>query len=375
MAIYDVDGNELSGLDYYWIVSLDCGRKYFSVANVKALIDECASAKVNQLQLHFSENEGFRLALNDKYVYANGVYYDLSPCYGGTESPYKWYTESDMNEIIAYANSKSISIVPSLDMPGHMGRILSQFTQFKLDGTNTLNVKDSLAVNFAKGIVDKYASYFASKGCRWYNMGYDEIKGWATGFPEFYNNGEFQYVVDFANELATVIKSHGLIPRAFNEPFHYNNDSNYQIDTYIECLYWDGSITNEVLATPPTLQNLGYTLINSNEKYYWVLNSSRKVTAEYLANADLLKGFDVESTPKNGKGAMFCVWCDNPTSSQANDEGTGVVTDITPLIAAYGEAIETAMSGLEPEPSAPKCYDVNGNEIASAYDIDGNPLY
>lgn len=371
MAIYDVYGNEISGLGYYWIVSLDCGRKYFSVANIKTLIDECSTAKVNQLQLHFSENEGFRFALNDMLIPANGIYYDLTPCLGGSESSSSWYTESDMDEIIAYARAKGISIVPSLDMPGHMGRILSKFTQFKLDNTNTLNIKDSLAVNFAKGIVDKYASYFASKGCRWYNMGYDEIKGWATGFPEFYSNGEFQYVVDFANELATVIKSHGLIPRAFNEPFHYNNDSNYQIDTDIECLYWDGSITNEVVATAPTLQSLGYSLINSNEKYYWVLNSARQVTAEYLASADLLKGFNTTTTTQDGIGAMFCIWCDNPTNYQSGDGGTGVITDITPLITAYGQAIQTAISGSTEELI---CFDVYGNELQDAYDIYGNSL-
>lgn len=356
MTYFDINGNAvtLSGNSFwnnkinypYWILYLDCGRKYFSVANVKTLIDAMASAGMNQLTLHFSENEGFRFELDDMTITANSITYDLTPCLGGSESSSSWYTQIDMDEIISYAHSKGIDVVPALNMPGHMGRILSVFTQFKLSDTTTLNIKSTEAVNFAKAIVSKYAGYFSSRGCHWYNMGYDEIMGWATGFPQFYSNGDFQYVVDFANALSEIIKNCGMIPRAFNEVFHYANDFDYFVNRDIECLYWDGSITGETLATPSTLQNLGYTLINSNEKYYWVLNSARQVTAEYLASADLLKGFDVESTPRNGYGAQFCVWCDNPTSYQSGDGGTGVVTAITPLISAFGTAITSALTTL-----------------------------
>ena len=283
MPIYDINGNKLTTdsenqisfwnnkINYpYWILHLDCGRKYFSISNVKLIIDAMVDAKMNQLQLHFSDNEGFRLELDDMIINANGTTYNLAPCLGGSESPTSWYSRTDMDDIISYAQGKGIDIVPSLDMPGHMGKILSQFPTFKLSNTSTLNIKSESAVNFAKAIVDKYANYFASRGCHWYNMGYDEIMGWATGFQQFYNNGEFQYVVDFANELSNVIKGRGMIPRAFNELFHYNNDFDFFVNRDIEVLYWDGSITGEVLAEPSTLQQMGYTIINSNEKYYWV---------------------------------------------------------------------------------------------------------
>lgn len=360
MSVYDIQGNELATetdtesyrywnnkINYpYWVLYLDCGRKYFSVANVNTLIDLMSVAGFNQINLHFSENEGFRFALDDMTVRANGTVYNLASCLGGSENPTKWYTETDMDEIISYAQKKGIDIVPCLDVPGHMGRILSAFPGFKLEGTSTLNIKSSSAVNFAKALIEKYARYFSSRGCKWFNMGYDEIMGWSVGFPQFYNNGEFQYVVDFANEISKTIKSVGMIPRAFNEPFHYNNDPDYFVDRDIEVLYYDGSTVNETLATPPTLQKLGYTMINCNEKYYWVNNSSRQVTAAYLESADLLKGFDVASTPKDGQGAVFCIWCDYKSNASDNgDNGNAVVTAVTPLISAFGTAIQNALNG------------------------------
>jgi N-acetyl-beta-hexosaminidase len=359
MAIYDIDGNELvteSKINVpfwsnqintpYWILHLDCARKYFSVANVKTLIDLMASAGFNQLQLHFSEDQGFRLQLDDMIIKANGTTYDLVPCLGGTESSNKWYSQTDMDNIISYAHGKGIDIVPSFDMPAHMGRILSKFTQFKLNNSNTINIKDKNAVNFAKALANAYSSYFASRGCKYYNMGYDEIIGWNNGFHVLYNNGEFQYVVDFANDIIEIIKKNGMIPRLFNEPVHYNNDFSFFVNRDCEILYWVAQMSNETLASAETLQKLGYSIINSRGKYYWVLgDTSRQGSAETLANANLLVEYIGGDLTKNGNGAQFCIWCDS-TTTQAGDNGNGVVESITPLIAAFGTAISNAMDAL-----------------------------
>jgi len=353
MGIYDISGRLLTDTSIcydsepqapYWIFHLDCARKWFTIANVKSLIDSCYSSGLNQIELHFSENEGFRLALADMTVSANGTTYDLTPCLGGVESPNNWYTQSNMDEIIAYAQSKGIDVVPSFDMPGHMGRILSIFTQFKMNNTNTLDIKNSAAVNFAKAVVDKYAKYFVSRGCHFYNIGYDEIMGYGVGFPQLYSNGDFQYVVDFANGLFEVVESNGLKPRAFNEVFYYAQDYKYYTSKDAQVLYWTNAIPNSDEASPAALQTFGYQLINSNHDWYWVLgNPTISVTAETLRNADVLKGFAENTLPHNGYGAMFCVWCDS-TSTQSGDGGAGVVASVTPLIQAFGVAIQNALN-------------------------------
>lgn len=326
----------------YWIFHLDCARKYFTVANVKLLIDKISTSGFNQIQLHFSEDSGFRLELDNMMVTdEDGVSYDLSGVLGGTESPDKWYTQADMDSIISYAQSKNIDVVPSFDMPGHMGRILYRFPQFKLEGSNTLDITNDVAVKFAKAIVKKYCKYFSSRGSHHWNIGYDEIVG-SEGFDLFYNEGNYKFVVDFANTLINVVKEYDLIPRMYNEAVYYNKDYNYYVSKDVELYYWYTDWAEYTL--PDVLQKSGYKLINNSYKYYWILdNEENSTSVDVINQTDLLKDFYNRKTDKNGYGAVFAVWCDSANvSTSKGDGGDGVVTSVTSLITAFGNAISRA---------------------------------
>lgn len=326
----------------YWIFHLDCARKYFTVANVKLLIDKISKSGFNQIQLHFSEDSGFRLELDNMMVTdEDGVSYDLSGVLGGTESPDKWYTQADMDSIISYAQSKNIDVVPSFDMPGHMGRILYRFPQFKLEGSNTLDITNDVAVKFAKAIVKKYCKYFSSRGSHHWNIGYDEIVG-SKGFDLFYNEGNYKFVVNFANTLIDVVKEHDLIPRMYNEAVYYNKDYNYYVSKDVELYYWYTDWAEYTL--PDVLQKSGYKLINNSYKYYWILdNEENSTSVDVINQAELLKDFYNRKTDKNGYGAVFAIWCDSAnTSISKGDGGDGVVSSVSSLITAFGNAISRA---------------------------------
>ena len=105
---------------------LDTARKYFSVEQIKTYIDTLAAAGFTQLQLYFSDNQGFRLALDDMTIKtSSGNVYDLTPCLGrGYSQPDKkmyphetdaFHTQADMDEIIRYANEKGIEIDIQVD--------------------------------------------------------------------------------------------------------------------------------------------------------------------------------------------------------------------------------------------------------------------
>lgn len=330
----------------YWIFHLDCGRKYFTPENIKSLIDKISMAGFNQMQLHFSEDIGFRFALDDmNFVDEDGISYDLTACLGGTESPTEWLTQTEMDSIIDYAQLKGIDIIPSLDMPGHMGRILSVFPQFKYNGSGTLDITSTTAIKFAKAIANKYSKYFISRGCHFYNFGYDEIVN-STGFETFYNDGDYQTVVDFANILIDLIKENGLIPRVFNEVVYYQNDYNYFIKKDVEIMSWYNNIP-EGFATPDTLQEIGYHMINANYNYYWVLGKPTiQVTSEFLDSTDLLTNYYnfTDILGQKAYGAMLSVWCDLASTVDVGDGGDSVVIAMTPLIVSFGEAIERALN-------------------------------
>ena len=330
----------------YWAFSLDIARKYFTVTNIKNIIELIADAGFNQMQLHFNENEGFRLALDNMKIVTGETTYDLAKCLGGKESPNLYYTQSDMDEIIDYAHMYGIDVVPSFDSPGHMGYILSVFPQFRYEDTSTLDITNPVAVEFGKSIVDLYSKYFASRKCKWFTIGIDEIAG-NTGFEDFYANNQFVYVFNYVEKISNIIKSNWCVPRAFNEGFFYANDRKYLFSRDINVLYWrqkDSAHLN--VADSGALIKLGYTVINSAYKYYWVDNNPNiQVSAETLRNADLLTDFQGTAPTKEGAGAMFCVWCDYKSNAPDNgDGGNAVVASITPLIAAFGEAIENAVS-------------------------------
>ena len=65
------------------LLLLDTARKFFSVSQIKTYIDALSAAGFAHLQLYFSDNQGFRLVLDDMTITTpSGNIYDLAPCLG-----------------------------------------------------------------------------------------------------------------------------------------------------------------------------------------------------------------------------------------------------------------------------------------------------
>ena len=204
-------------IPYMKTILLDCGRKYFSVTNIKKLIDNMSAAGLEYLVLMFGTNQGFRFGLNDMSFEANGVTYDISSSLGDgiivsisrPDGSGKWLSESDMDEIIEYAGGKGISIIPEIDMPSHMGGILKDYGYFKASNV-TLDIRNEYAVDFALRILEMYLIYFKSKGIRFYSIGGDEMSFAA-------NDENMEYYARFINRVAHIVESYGMVPLIFND--------------------------------------------------------------------------------------------------------------------------------------------------------------
>ena len=118
--------------EMYKIYHLDCGRKYFSVEQIKTLIDTIAANDYNTLELAVG-NDGLRLLLDDMSVESKRNDFSSEDVKAGIqEGNRKYYdaginelTQTEMDEIFTYAGSKGISIIPMINSPGHMDAILS----------------------------------------------------------------------------------------------------------------------------------------------------------------------------------------------------------------------------------------------------------
>jgi len=98
---------------------LDVSRHFFEVENVKTYIDHLSNYKINTLHLHLSDDQGWRIEIKSwpKLTSIGG----LTQVGGGKGG---FYTQDEYRDIVRYAKSKYITIIPEIDIPGHTNAAL-----------------------------------------------------------------------------------------------------------------------------------------------------------------------------------------------------------------------------------------------------------
>lgn len=111
-------------------IMLDCSRHFWTISELKKTIDQMAFFKLNTLHLHLTDNQGWRLAM-DKYpqLAEKGSYYYDYPELSG-----KYYSKSDLIDIVDYASSRGINIIPEVDLPGHCIALLAGLPELSCQG-------------------------------------------------------------------------------------------------------------------------------------------------------------------------------------------------------------------------------------------------
>lgn len=182
---------------FYRIVHIDCGRKYFSVTDLKKIIDYAAASNYTHVELAFG-NDGLRFLLDDMEVTASGVTYASEAVKSAIQAGNKAFydagtnelTQTQMNDIISYANGKGIGIIPMFDAPGHLQAVIRAMQTLNISmvektdyclatksGTSynwaliPTNVEGN---NFVQELVQKYINYFKTQGCTMFNIAADE---------------------------------------------------------------------------------------------------------------------------------------------------------------------------------------------------------
>lgn len=335
------------------IVMLDCGRKYFSVDSIKQIIDNASAAGFGYIMLGVG-NDGMRFLLDDMSLTVNGMTYESdavkTAIHAGNEAYYNFavdeLTQSEMDAVLAYAKEKGMGVIPMLNTPGHMDAILAAATS--LTGTNcsyngsarTIDVTNSTAVAFTQAFVQKYVDYFASKGCKYFNMGADEyandkFTGGSMGFGNLQSTGKYSYYVEYVNAVAALIKNVGMTPMAFNDGIYFaNNTSSGTFDTDIVICYWSNGWSSYTPMPAETLASMGFKMVNTHGDYYWVLGKSN-----WQCNAKKASGFNYKTfqggTIDNPSGAMFCIWADYPGA----ETEASVISKTADTIAAFGATL------------------------------------
>ena len=109
---------------------LDVARHFFSVTDVKRYIDLMAYYKLNVFHIHLTDDQGWRIMINS---WPNLALYGGGTQVGGTCTNC-YYTQAQYSDIVAYAQSRYITVVPEIDMPGHTNAALASYAELNCNG-------------------------------------------------------------------------------------------------------------------------------------------------------------------------------------------------------------------------------------------------
>ncbi len=168
---------------------LDCSRHFYNVSFVKQYIDMIALHNMNRFHWHLTDDQGWRFAV-DKYPklatiasQRNGTMLGHCPNvidhtpYGG------YYTDEEIKDIIKYAADRYITIIPEVDMPGHMMAVLAAYPELGCTGgpyetamrwgifEDILCAGNPKSYEFLEAVLDKVCDLFPS---RYIHIGGDE---------------------------------------------------------------------------------------------------------------------------------------------------------------------------------------------------------
>lgn len=316
---------------------IDIGRKFYSEDWLLTRIREMSRLRLNTLQLHFSENEGFRL---------------MSESHPEVVSE-QALTKQEMRAIILEAQRYHVDIIPSLDSPGHLGQALRTHPEWLLkDAAGTpapgaLDITNPAARRFVLELIDEYAELFT--GSCYFHIGGDEFINFAE-FDKYPQLAEYAQnvlnisggtgvdtYIDYLNEVAEHLESKGWTVRAWNDGL-YRADQIQRVapKPSIQITYW--TKWHPMMAPVEDILAKGHQVINYNDGYlYYVLGehagytypTAEKISASwhpglFPARTGEAKQEYTGAYPRELVGTTFSIWSDKPEAQSEAEVAAGL---------------------------------------------------
>ena len=168
---------------------LDCARHFFPLSFVKKFIDILALHNMNVFHWHLTEDQGWRLeikshpeltaksSMRSGTVIGHNATVDDSIPHGG------FYTQQEAREIVEYARQRHITVIPEIDMPGHMLAALAAYPELGCTGgpyevghrwgvyKDVLCLGKESTYKFVQDVIDEVVDIFPAK---YFHIGGDE---------------------------------------------------------------------------------------------------------------------------------------------------------------------------------------------------------
>jgi hexosaminidase len=189
---------------------LDVARHFFGVEDIKRYIDLIAHYKMNRLHLHLTDDQGWRIEVKSwpKLTEIGGK----TQVNGGGGG---YYTQEQYTEIVDYARSRYVTIVPEIDTPGHTNAALASYPELNSSeeapalyegtqvGFSTLWINSEITYQFLDDVIRELAAITPTP---YIHIGGDE----ARSTPE-------EDYKKFIRRLQEIVISHGKTPIGWSE--------------------------------------------------------------------------------------------------------------------------------------------------------------
>ncbi|MFF5483343.1 glycoside hydrolase family 20 protein [Streptomyces sp. NPDC012935] len=332
---------------------LDMARKYFTADWIEDRVRELGDLKYNQLGLHFSDDQGFRIESESHPEIVSQQH----------------LTKAQVQKIVKLAQSRHIQIVPEIDSPGHLGAVIAAHPDLQLRNVNGVATRGAIDISkpesgeIVDDLLNEYAGLFP--GNQWH-LGGDEYQALVVSDPEASypqlaaaareDYGSGGTVADLAtgwlNDRADTVRAHDRTPRAWNDGFF--RDTSVQPDKDIQVAYWTGK---EIGARAPVeYLSTGRKVINYNDEFlYYVLGEPQ--TFVYPTGQRIyeqwtplvLRGTTAVPAKYDDQilGASFAVWCDLANAQTQAQVAAGIRMPLRAMVQKVWDAGEPELSWAE----------------------------
>ncbi|MFC7307336.1 glycoside hydrolase family 20 protein [Streptomyces monticola] len=339
---------------------LDTARKHFSAEWIEERVRELADLKYNQLGLHFSDDQGFRIES------------DSHPEVVSQER----LSKAEVRRIVKLAGQLHITVVPEIDSPGHLGAVIKAHPDLQLRDTRgvpsrgAVDISKPGAARIVDELLEEYAELFPG---RYWHLGADEYRALMVpdpeaSYPQLVRAAQQKYggaakVQDLAtgwlNDRAETVRPTGKKLKAWNDGFF--RGGTVKADEDIEIEYWTGK---EYSAREPVeYLSAGRKLVNLNDEYlYYVLgqpNTFRYPTGQRIyeewtplvvrGSKPVPEKYDAQIL-----GGRLAVWCDLAGSQTQDQVAAGIRLPLRALAQKVWDERKPALSWREFEDLAKK---------------------
>ncbi|MFI0807525.1 glycoside hydrolase family 20 protein [Streptomyces echinatus] len=309
---------------------LDIARKPYSEAWIEDRIRELGDLKFNELGLHFSDDQAFRIQSSTHPEIVSPVH----------------LTKAQVKRIVDLADSRHITVVPEIDSPGHLGAVLAAHPDLQLRNVNgvatrgAIDISKPASAKIVDDLLNEYAGLFT--GGQWH-LGGDEyqaltVQSPGASYPQLAAAARQKYgsgatVADLAtgwlNDRAATVRAHHRTMRAWNDGFF--RDTSVRPAKDLQVAYWTGK---EIGARQPAgYLDAGRRVINYNDEFlYYVLGqpqtfvypTGQRIYEQW--NPRVVRGTSAVPARYDGQilGGTFAVWGDFPDAQTQDQVAAGV---------------------------------------------------